>query len=323
MERSSAKHYMNTLGSEKKAFVFIIDFEMKKPLVYPIGEIPENISLVTPGFSHHNVITDIQKKPFGFNKFPVDIKLYKKAFNQVMAEIMYGNSFLLNLCFPTRIETELTLMDIFSRAESKYRLLIHDELVVFSPECFVRIEDGKIFSYPMKGTIDAAVDDAENIILNDEKELAEHFTIVDLIRNDLSMVGSDTWVRKFRFIERIKTNEKELLQVSSEIEATLPVDFHSRIGDLLFALLPAGSISGAPKVKTLEIIKDAEIQERGYYTGVCGVFDGENLDSFVMIRYIENTPEGLVFKSGCGITHLSDVDSEYRELTDKVYVPFG
>jgi len=87
--------------------------------------------------------------------------------------------------------------------------------------------------------------------------------------------------------------------------------------------LPAGSVSGAPKHKTLEIIKKAENYERGYFTGVCGYFDGKNLDSCVMIRFIEQK-NGLVFKSGGGITANSIAQNEYQELINKVYVPiFG
>jgi len=86
-------------------------------------------------------------------------------------------------------------------------------------------------------------------------------------------------------------------------------------------LLPAGSISGAPKLKTLEIILETETYNRGYYTGVFGYFDGINLDSCVMIRFIENQNERLIFKSGGGITMMSDLDSEYRELIKKIYVP--
>jgi para-aminobenzoate synthetase component 1 len=89
----------------------------------------------------------------------------------------------------------------------------------------------------------------------------------------------------------------------------------------LFKLLPAGSISGAPKQKTVEIIKEAETHQRGYYTGVCGIFDGENLDSGVMIRYIENQNGQLIYKSGGGITVNSEPDYEYNEMIDKIYVP--
>ena len=86
------------------------------------------------------------------------------------------------------------------------------------------------------------------------------------------------------------------------------------------SMLPAGSISGAPKKKTVEIITEAEGYDRGYYTGVFGCFDGENLDSAVMIRFIEKQESGeLLFKSGGGLTVYSDPDSEYREMIDKVY----
>jgi hypothetical protein len=98
----------------------------------------------------------------------------------------------------------------------------------------------------------------------------------------------------------------------------LPENFYSRLGDILFALLPAGSITGAPKPKTMEIIEQAEGYERGFYTGICGWFDGENLDSAVMIRFIEQEGEQLIFKSGGGITSQSDLNKEYEELIPKI-----
>ena len=91
--------------------------------------------------------------------------------------------------------------------------------------------------------------------------------------------------------------------------------------EILLKLLPAGSICGAPKKKTLEIISKYETYERGYYTGVFGIFDGNNLHSAVMIRFIEKSDGKFIFKSGGGITSLSDPMDEYQELIDKVYVP--
>ena len=98
-------------------------------------------------------------------------------------------------------------------------------------------------------------------------------------------------------------------------------NWQAQIGAILASLLPAGSISGAPKEKTVQIIQQAENQPRGYYTGVFGIFDGESLQSAVAIRLIEQTDNGLVFRSGGGITVQSDVQEEYRELIQKVYVP--
>ena len=109
--------------------------------------------------------------------------------------------------------------------------------------------------------------------------------------------------------------------MSSEISGKVKPEFQNKIGNLLKTLLPAGSILGAPKPKTLEIILEAETYERGFYTGVAGYFDGENLDSCVMIRFVEKKGENLTFKSGGGITHLSKLADEYQEMKNKIYVP--
>ena len=197
-----------------------------------------------------------------------------------------------------------------------------DRFVVFSPEIFVKIRDGHIYSYPMKGTIDATLPDARRRILDDPKETAEHATIVDLIRNDLSMVATEVTVTRYRYIDELPTHTGALLQVSSEIRGRLAGNWQAEAGELLFRLLPAGSITGAPKKKTMEIIAEAETYERGFYTGVMGYFDGDSLNSAVMIRFLEQQADGsLVFKSGGGITSRSDLTSEYNEMKQKVYVP--
>ena len=122
-------------------------------------------------------------------------------------------------------------------------------------------------------------------------------------------------------LDRVEGHGQSLLQVSSEIRGNLDPGWKKQLGTLLFRILPAGSISGAPKKKTVEIIRRAEQAGRGYFTGVFGYFDGENLDSGVMIRYMEKTPAGLQFRSGGGITGHSDARTEYDELIQKVYVP--
>jgi para-aminobenzoate synthetase component 1 len=198
-----------------------------------------------------------------------------------------------------------------------------DRFLVFSPETFIRIRDNRIYSYPMKGTIDASLPNAQMRILADKKEMAEHVTIVDLIRNDLSMVADHVRVERFRYIESIYTRGKELLQVSSEISGKLLPRFHSDPAGCLISLLPAGSISGAPKAKTVDVIRDTEGEKRGYYTGICGSFDGTTLDSGVMIRYIEQEGDKLFYRSGGGLTTQSNVISEYQEVQDKIYVPIN
>lgn len=308
---------MNKYGSNKNAFVFIIDFEMENPLVFTL----EQLDKMDISFSIDEKPKTTYKGEIELNKFPVEYDSYKNAFDYVVEQIGIGNSYLTNLTFPTKIETNLTLKQIFNYSNAKYKLLFKNDFVVFSPETFVKIENGIISSYPMKGTIDASVPGAEELILKDEKETAEHITIVDLIRNDLSVISKNVKVEIFRYVEKIKTNNKELLQVSSKITGELEDNYNSKIGNIIFEMLPAGSISGAPKKKTIEIIKKAEQQKRGYYTGIFGIFDGVNLDSAVMIRFIENKNGNLFFRSGGGITFMSDVRLEYKELLDKVYVP--
>ena len=173
----------------------------------------------------------------------------------------------------------------------------------------------------MKGTIDASVENASRQIMEDTKEIAEHNTIVDLIRNDMSLVAENVTVEKFRFLSHINAKNRNLWQVSSEITGDLPENYSEKIGDILAAMLPAGSVTGAPKKKTLQIIDETEGYERGYYTGIFGIFDGKNLDSCVLIRFIEIENDNLIYKSGGGITFLSNAENEYDEMLKKVYVP--
>lgn len=313
---------MNDLGQRRIPFIFILDFELKKPVILKIGQITEDIYYKFNDVKNYQ-LSGIKQKNLQFDIFPINYKKYAEAFDRVMKEIQFGNSFLLNLTFATEIKTNYSLKELFDISHAKYKLYFKDEFIVSSPEIFVQIKGNKIYTFPMKGTIDASVPNAENIILNDQKETAEHYTIVDLLRNDLSLVAKNVKVNKFRYIDHLTTLHRTLLQVSSEIEGTLPNDFHSKLGDIFMALLPAGSVSGAPKKKTLEIIAENESNSRGYYTGVFGIFDGENVDSAVMIRYIEKSDDRLWYRSGCGITNQSECASEYKEMIDKVYVPIG
>lgn len=312
---------LNEWGKAKIPFFFCVDFELEKPFAIRLSEIDaKKIAFSINGFSNQVLVSAPLLNPV-LNKFPISFEEYTSRFNHVFERLAYGDSFLTNLTIKTRIETGQSLAQLFDATHARYKLFVHNEFLVFSPETFIQIRDGRIFSHPMKGTIDATIPDAAEIILNDEKEKAEHITIVDLIRNDLSLVSSQVYVSRFRYIDEIKTSTKNLLQVSSEITGTLAPDYHAHLGDILIALLPAGSVSGAPKQKTREIIFAAEGEKRGYYTGVFGYFNGSELDSGVMIRYIEQAGKQLYYRSGGGITTQSDAKIEYQEAIDKVYVP--
>lgn len=235
--------------------------------------------------------------------------------------MLAGNTYLLNLTFPTEITVNANLLAIFSASQAPFKLYFKGQFITFSPERFVKIQDNVIKTYPMKGTIDATIPQARAKILNDIKEQAEHTMVVDLLRNDLSIIAKGVRVNQFRYINQINAGHKELLQVSSEITGILPSDWHCHIGDILLALLPAGSISGTPKKKTIEIIHSIENYERGFFTGIFGYFDGKQLDSAVMIRFIERQGQNLIYKSGGGITIDSQAEKEYQEMLDKVYIP--
>ena len=318
---AAGQKMMNKLGVDKIPFFFIIDYNLEQAEVIPLEKVnPNEILFEVDGKANHPFKSS-PAKPFDFSFTPVKKNLYLKAFNLVQKHIVHGDSFLLNLTMPSKLSTDLSLKDIFKMSKARYKLWYKDQFVVFSPEIFIRTDGLKISSYPMKGTMDASMPDAESKLLSSKKELAEHYTIVDLIRNDLSMVSKNVKLEKFQYIEKIKTHKHELLQMSSRISGDLPVDYQKSIGDIIFRMLPAGSISGAPKKKTLEVINQAEPHQRGYYTGIFGIFDGRNIDSGVMIRYIENTAEGLIYKSGGGITAMSNAEEEYQELIDKIYIP--
>ena len=284
--------------------------------VIALKELPSNIKYSinnTNNYKQHNLKLDI---------YPIDFQDYKIKFDKVQHHILEGNSYLLNLTSQTKVEVKNDLEEIFSNANAKFKLYYKDQFVCFSPERFVEIKENKIFTYPMKGTIDASIKNAKETILNDKKELAEHIMVVDLLRNDLSIVASNVKVDKFRYVDKIKAGQKELLQISSKISGRLDSNWNQNIGDIITSLLPAGSITGTPKKKTVEIIKNIEEYEREYFTGIFGVFDGENFDSGVMIRFIQKNKDGsFIYKSGGGITSDSDLNMEYQEMIDKVYIP--
>jgi para-aminobenzoate synthetase component 1 len=313
---------MNSLGKQGKPFSFLIDFLAEKPQIFELKDTTQKIWWQIPSLSniHGN---NSGKTLQSWNTFPISFYIYKKGFEQIMWHIRNGDTYLLNFTQPTPIKTNLTLEEIFHVSSARYKIYLKDKFVCFSPETFVKIGNGKMYSFPMKGTIDADIENAEQIILNDSKEIAEHNTIVDLIRNDMSLVAVNVVVEKFRYLSHIQTNNKNLWQVSSKISGDLPENYAENIGEIIFKMLPAGSISGAPKKKTLEIIKQTENYDRGYYTGVFGYFDGKNLDSCVLIRYIENQNGKLVYKSGGGITFMSEAEKEYDEMLKKVYVPIA
>ena len=367
---------INQLASQDEPFLFVINYQGDKAFIRLLSDInPEECLFDFEGrgnLSHAWKETwkeetwkeetwkkKISEEEISETIWQIEPPLYEdyeRSFNIVKSNIMAGNSYLTNLTCRVPVSCNLSLEDIFHRAKGKYKLLLRRKrnltpFVCFSPETFVRIKGGRIYSYPMKGTLDASLPNAEKQLMEDRKEAAEHATIVDLIRNDLSRVAEDVRVDKYRYIDVLHTNKGDILQTSSEISGRLPEDYPHHLGEILDAQLPAGSITGAPKDKTMQIIHEAEGYDRGFYTGIMGIYDQGELNSAVMIRFIEEetspvdfeadgeknfkTKEGkasegkepkasrkLYFKAGGGITSKSDCRKEYEEVIQKIYLPF-
>lgn len=323
MSKELIKEKLNKFGFEKEPFLFVLSYNLSKFYIEKLSNLPSTIKFEL-NFKEHQKTKTVQENKL--EKIPLSFKEYKKKFDILQNEIKEGNSYLLNLTAKTKIKTALSLEDIYKNTQARFKLRFQNQnenFVCFSPERFVEIKKNKISTYPMKGTIDSSIINAQARILGDIKEMAEHTMVVDLLRNDLGIVGSKVRVDKFRYVEKINAGNKKLFQVSSKISANLQNNWHENIGDILTSLLPAGSITGTPKKKTIEILNKVEEYDRGFYTGIFGFFDGENLDSSVMIRFIEIDKKGeLFYKSGGGITCDSNVELEYQELLDKIYLPF-
>ena len=346
---------INRLASQDEPFLFIINYQGDKAFIRQLSDInPEEclFDFEGRGNSSDEMKNNSEKiAEISWQIAPPLYEDYERSFGIVKSNIMAGNSFLTNLTCKVPVSCNLSLEEIFHRAKGKYKLLLRrnenlNPFVCFSPETFVRIKGGRIYSYPMKGTLDASLPDAEKLLMEDRKEAAEHATIVDLIRNDLSRVAENVRVDKYRYIDVLHTNKGDILQTSSEISGRLPEDYRHHIGEILAAQLPAGSITGAPKPKTMQIIQEAEGYDRGFYTGIMGIYDQGELNSAVMIRFVEEeslpidfdadgrknnkASEGkkdeasrkLFFKAGGGITSKSDCQREYEEVIQKIYLPF-
>lgn len=322
---------INILAKENEPFLFVINYDGDDAYIRRLKDIdPKECLYDFEGISNV-VLDDGYKHPLpSAIWWDIDAPAYEnyeRSFNIVKNNMLAGNSYLANLTCRVPVDCNLSLDDIFAHSKGKYRLLLRSyrnrgrRFVCFSPESFLRISHGRIYSYPMKGTIDASIPNARQELMNDTKEAAEHATIVDLIRNDLSRVATDVRVDCYRYVDTLHTNKGDILQTSSEISGLLPDDYRQHLGEIIDAQLPAGSITGAPKKKTVEIIREAERYDRGFYTGVMGIFNDGELNSAVMIRFVEQDENGMAFKAGGGITAKSCCRKEYEEVLQKIYLP--
>ena len=312
---------VNRAAQAGERFFFLLDFELRRPRFFVPADWEEEgqIAFRLPGGVGGDVECSVAKVVLTAD--PILTHRYLGAFELVQRGLRRGDSFLTNLTFPTPITLSGDLAAVYAGVEAKYCIYLPDEFVCFSPETFVTIsEEGYIATSPMKGTAEDSPAGRERL-LSDPKEVAEHATIVDLLRNDLSQVAAGVRVTDYRYVRAIERGAGGLVQTSSDIGGYLEDNWQGQLGEILLRLLPAGSVSGAPKAATLAIIQQAEDGPRGYYCGVAGYFDGWRLDTCVMIRFIARRGDDYYFHSGGGITALSDWRAEYEELNAKIRLP--
>lgn len=193
------------------------------------------------------------------------------------------------------------------------------EIIGSSPEMLMRLEKGTVESYPIAGTRPRGKDDAEDKkleeeLLNDEKELAEHLMLVDLARNDIGKISERNTVKleEFYGIRKFSHVQHIVSHVTGKLNKNLDAI------DAFMSLFPAGTLSGAPKIRAMEIINQKEKYARGPYGGAVGYFSANgNADFAITIRTLTTNEERAEIQAGAGIVYDSVPTSEYEECRRK------
>lgn len=194
------------------------------------------------------------------------------------------------------------------------------ELIGSSPEMLVKQQGKRVFTCPIAGTRkrgkDATEDEAlKQDLLSDEKERAEHVMLVDLARNDMGRISEFGTVKVTQFME--VRNYSHVMHIVSMVEGRKRGTFHPL--DLAASFLPAGTLSGAPKIRAMEIIDELEESRRGLYGGATGYIDfGGDLDFCITIRTMVKKGNKVYLQAGAGIVADSQPELEYRECCNKV-----
>ncbi|MCK6129314.1 aminodeoxychorismate synthase component I [Streptococcus halitosis] len=254
---------------------------------------------------------------------------YEKAISQIHHHLRQGDTYQVNYTVQLKQDLSVNPFAIYNRMvveqEAGYNAYVeHDEMAVISmsPELFFEQNDRELTTRPMKGTTQRGVTDQEDLaqaswLEQDPKNRSENMMIVDLLRNDMnriSEVGSEH-VERLCQVEQYST----VWQMTSTIKSQLRPDVD--LVEIFRSLFPCGSITGAPKIATMEIIKNLEPQPRGVYCGTIGLLlpNGRRIFN-VAIRTIQLHQGKAIYGVGGGITWDSTWESEYREVHQKAAV---
>ena len=198
------------------------------------------------------------------------------------------------------------------------------KVVGASPEMLARVEGRRVETYPIAGTRPRGKTEKEDLLLEkeklkDEKECSEHIMLVDLGRNDVGKVASFGSVKLTKFMEVEKYSHVQ--HMVSEVEGRLKPEMDEF--DALEAIFPAGTVSGAPKVRAMEIIEELEPTRRGVYAGAVGYFSfNHNMDTAISIRTITFEKDRAYIQAGAGIVADSKPEAEYLESLNKAQALF-
>ena len=253
---------------------------------------------------------------------------YQAAFKQVQEYIKAGDCYQINLTQEFTAKAQGCLLDIaedfwkLTNAPYSGYLKIDDfELLSCSPELFIDFQaNRKIVTRPIKGTMPRYADpkqdeQSKQRLIDSKKDQAENVMIVDLLRNDMSVYAETGSVKTPQLFEIESFNQVH--HMVSEVTATLKDE--SNPFDVLMAALPGGSITGAPKIRAMQIIDELEGAPRGAYCGSLGYFNFDGTGSWnILIRSIQKYQDDVSLWAGGGVTIASDCDAEYQECFDKV-----
>ncbi len=255
---------------------------------------------------------------------------YIKKIKNIKKRIKMGDTYELNFCFDffndnTKINPENTFKKLNKLTESPMSVYYKDHhlhVLSSSPERFIKRNKKTIISQPIKGTKKRGKNIDEDVFLinslkNSIKEKSENHMIVDLVRNDFSRIAKKGSV-KVTELSKINTY-KNIHQMVSTIEAQIENDMF--FSTILKSTFPMGSMTGAPKIKTMKIIDELEETSRGIYSGAIGYIDpNKNFDFNVVIRTIiyDDKLSKISVNVGSGITFKSDPKDEYEECLTKI-----
>ncbi|SCP96635.1 anthranilate synthase component I [Anaerobium acetethylicum] len=255
------------------------------------------------------------------------LKEYSEKVEKIKAYIREGHIFQTVLSQRWAVETGRSGFELYKElrvlnpSPYLYYLNFGDfEIIGSSPEMLVKQTENKVFTCPIAGTRKRGRDKAEDKalqeeLLADEKEKAEHVMLVDLARNDMGRISEFGTVKVTQFMK--VQNYSHVMHIVSLVEGRKKPGLHPL--DMVASFLPAGTLSGAPKIRAMEIIDELETSRRGLYGGATGYIDfNGNMDFCITIRTMIKKDKKVYLQAGAGIVADSVPESEYAECCNKV-----